>query len=85
MASLRALEAFGFLMLKYAFSHILETHFPSFLTASSIPKTDKKIKGHITLYFNQFEIFLCYRSGMVNSKSFVGKVLLQIKWKFELN
>ena len=26
-----------------------------------------------------------YRSGMVNSKSFVGKVLLQIKWKFELN
>ena len=26
----------------------------------------------------------CYRSGMVNSKSFIGKVLLQIKWKFEL-
>ena len=26
-----------------------------------------------------------YRSGMVNSKSFVGKVLLRIKWKFELN
>ena len=26
-----------------------------------------------------------YRSGMVNLKSFVGKVLLQIKWKFELN
>ena len=26
-----------------------------------------------------------YRSGTVNSKSFVGKVLLQIKWKFELN
>ena len=25
-----------------------------------------------------------YRSGMVNSKSFVGKVLLRIKWKFEL-
>ena len=25
-----------------------------------------------------------YRSGTVNSKSFVGKVLLQIKWKFEL-
>ena len=26
-----------------------------------------------------------YRSGTVNSKSFVGKVLLRIKWKFELN
>ena len=26
----------------------------------------------------------CYRSGTVNSKSFVGKVLLRIKWKFEL-
>ena len=25
------------------------------------------------------------RSGTVNSKSFVGKVLLQIKWKFKLN
>ena len=30
-ACLRALEAFGFLMLKYAFSHILETLFLSFL------------------------------------------------------
>ena len=27
----------------------------------------------------------CYRSGTVNSKSFVGKVLLRIKWKFKLN
>ena len=25
-----------------------------------------------------------YRLGPVNSKSFVGKVLLRIKWKFEL-
>ena len=25
-----------------------------------------------------------YRSGMVNSKSFVGKYLLRIKWNFEL-
>ena len=31
-----------------------------------------------------FRVF-CYRSGTVNSKSFVGKVLLRIKWKFELN
>ena len=28
---------------------------------------------------------LKYRSGTVNSKSFVGKVWLQIKWKFKLN
>ena len=28
---------------------------------------------------------LKYRSGPVNSKSFVGKVLLRIKRKFELN
>ena len=26
-----------------------------------------------------------YRPGTVNSKSFIGKVLLLIKWKFELN
>ena len=26
-----------------------------------------------------------YRSRTVNSKSFVGKVLLRIKWKFEVN
>ena len=41
----QALEAFGILMLKYTFSHILETLFLSFLTFS-------------TLYFNQFEMFL---------------------------
>ena len=29
-------------------------------------------------------IIVLYRSGTVNSKSFVGKVLLRIKWKFEL-
>ena len=28
--------------------------------------------------------WLKYRSGTVNSKSFVGKVLLRIKWNFEL-
>ena len=37
----RALEAFGFLMLKYAFSHILETLFHSFLTSILTPKVDK--------------------------------------------
>ena len=40
-ARLRALEAFGFLMLKYAFSHILETLFLSFLTPILTPKVDK--------------------------------------------
>ena len=29
-------------------------------------------------------IYSEYRSGTVNSKSFVSKVLLRIKWKFEL-
>ena len=47
-ACLRALEDFGFLMLKYVFSHILETLFLSFLTASSTPKTDK---NSIVRYF----------------------------------
>ena len=37
----RALEAFGFLMLKYTFSHIVETLFPLFLTTSLTPKSDK--------------------------------------------
>ena len=38
---LRALEVFGVLMLKYAFSHILETLFLSFLTSILTPKVDK--------------------------------------------
>ena len=40
-AHLKALEAFGFLMLKYAFSHILETLFLLFLTSILTPKVDK--------------------------------------------
>ena len=40
-ARLRALEDFGFLMLKYAFSHILETLFLSFLTSILTPNVDK--------------------------------------------
>ena len=35
-------------MLKYAFSHILETLFHSFLRASSKPKTDKNSTLHCT-------------------------------------
>ena len=45
---LRALETFGFLMLKYTFSHILETLFLSFLTVSSTPKTDKNSTSYCT-------------------------------------
>ena len=30
------------------------------------------------------KVIKIYRSGTVNSKSFVGKVFLRIKWKFEL-
>ena len=40
-ARLRALEAFGFLMLKYAFSHILETLFLLFKTSILTPKVDQ--------------------------------------------
>ena len=40
-ARLRALGAFGFLVLKYAFSHILETLFLLFLTSILTPKVDK--------------------------------------------
>ena len=41
-------KAPGFLMLKYAFSHILETLFLSFLTPTSTPKTDKNRTLHCT-------------------------------------
>ena len=47
-ARLRALEAFGFLMLKYAFSHILETLFLSFLTSILTPNVDKNRALEIT-------------------------------------
>ena len=40
-ACLRALEAFGFLMFKYAFSHILETLFLLFKTSILTPNVDK--------------------------------------------
>ena len=41
----------------------------------------KKAKSH----WAEFSKYLDYRSGTVNSKSFVSKVLLRIKWKFKLN
>ena len=48
-ACVRAPEAFGFMMLKYAFSHILETLFLPFLASSSTPKSDKNRTFHCTL------------------------------------
>ena len=47
-ANLRALEAFGVLMLKYAFSHILETFFLSFKTSFLTPKVDKNRASDFT-------------------------------------
>ena len=38
-----------------------------------------------TLPESIYNLNLKYRSGTINSKSFVGKVLLRIKQKFELN
>ena len=40
--------SFWVLMLKYAFSHILETLFLSFLTAGSITNTDKNSTSYCT-------------------------------------
>ena len=40
------------------------------------------LKKHVSTRNSSFYM---YRSGTVNSKSFVGKVLLRIKRKFELN
>ena len=41
---------------------------------------------NLSLIKRQICVSCClgYRLGTVNSKSFVSKVLLQIKWKFEL-
>ena len=58
-ARLRALEAFGFLMLKYAFSHILETLFLSFLTSILTPNVDKnRAFLYILIYYTYFLIFM---------------------------
>ena len=41
--------------------------------------------GRIPIEINTDVLLPYYRSGTVDSKSFVAKVLLRIKWKFELN
>ena len=48
-------------------------------TVSPRVEGSSPVKGTFSAEF----IFL-YRSGTVNSKSFVGKDLLRIKWKLEL-
>ena len=63
---LRALEAFGFLMLKYAFSHILETLFLSFLISILTPNVDKNRAleftpinlRHSYIHYTYFLIFM---------------------------
>ena len=61
-AHLRTPEALGFLRLKYALFHILETPFLLLVIPSLAPKTDKNRTLHCTSinlrYFK--EIFLCY-------------------------
>ena len=70
---LKSLEAFGFLMLKYAFSTILETLFLSFLTSTSTAKIDKNSTLHCKFAFH------CLTSGGMPSKAklenFMTKVL----------
>ena len=45
-----------------------------------------KRKSYIVTYrlLDTKKLAYYYRSGTINSKSFVSKVLLRIKWKFEL-
>ena len=49
---------------------------------------EKNIWRHIPIKHSAYLLIMTincrYRSGTVNSKSFVGKVLLRIKWKFKL-
>ena len=52
----QAPEAFQFLVLKYAFSHILETPFPYFLTSISTLKADK----NSTLDCTSINLRYCY-------------------------
>ena len=68
----------------------LSSYFPFLWFKCSKPLTPYKIdfgKGANGKYLQSDIRWLpphMYRSGTVNSKSFVGKVLLRIKWKFEL-
>ena len=65
-----ALEAFGFLMLKYSFSHILQTLFLSFFTVSLTPKTDKNSTSYCTSinlrYFNILHPFFNFHKKVIS-------------------
>ena len=56
-------------------------------TASWFPETSTSClilaSGNLALELGHLPYYI-YRSGTVNSKSFVCKVVLRIKWKFEL-
>ena len=56
---------------------------------SVVSATNSKLLRHKKRRKPIVDLYNCttlkYRSGTVNSKSSVGKVLLRIKWKFELN
>ena len=54
------------------------------ISKSYMTKNDYYMKIGVIIETLMPPIFI-YRSGMVNLKSFVGKVLLRIKRKFELN
>ena len=63
-------------------------HYLSFDHTSQQRLDQDKSAGIVEVLLQEWGICLrkkYYRLGTVNSKSFVGKVLLRIKWKFELN
>ena len=86
----RALEALGFLMLKYTFSHIVETLFSLFLTTSLTPKSDKNniYISHCTSinlrYFYAITPFanlhFLYLHGKLCLWLFDLEVKCQVKW-----
>ena len=56
----------------------------SFFWATDTPVLDFWISGDVSSWVSKPEWVLPYRLGPVTSKSFIGKFLLRIKWKFEL-
>ena len=56
---------------------------PAITTGSEIYHLCGKDQIFKSRDYRIFELECPYRSGTVNSKSFIGKVLLQIKWKFK--
>ena len=77
-ACLRALVTFGFLMLKYASCHIVDTLFLSFLIASSTPKTNKNSTSHSTSFNLRYSYILDLISNLHE------KVMSLIVWLFDL-